>query len=107
MASSNVHTFTDQNFENEVLRSSTPVLVSFSATWCGPCKALSPIVERIADDYVGKIKVGKLDIDDAPETAKKYSVRSVPTCVVFQGGQKVGIQAGLTNRDTLVKLLGV
>lgn len=105
MGSSNVREFTDQNFDAEVLHSDIPVLVDFSATWCGPCKQLAPIVARIADDYQGKVKVGKLDIDDAPETARKYGVRSVPTCVVFKGGQKVGVQAGLTNYDTLVRLL--
>jgi thioredoxin 1 len=107
MASPNVHIFTDQNFEDEVLKSSMPVLIHFAATWCGPCKQLAPIIEWIADDYAGKINVGKLDIDDAPETARKYGVRSVPTCLVFQGGRKVGTQAGLTNRETLLKLLGV
>ena len=106
-SSANVHEFTDQNFEAEVLKSSVPVLVDFSATWCGPCKQLAPIVDKIADDFKGKIKVGKLDIDDAPETAKKYGVRSVPTVLVFNGGQKTGTQAGLTNRETLLKLLNL
>ena len=107
MASANLKTFTDPDFEAEVLRSPLPVLLHFAASWCGPCKALSPIVERIADDFAGKIKVGKLDIDDAPETARKYNVRSVPTCIVFQNGEKRGAQAGLTNRETLLKLLGL
>jgi thioredoxin 1 len=105
MGSANVKEFTDANFDAEVLKSSTPVLVDFTATWCGPCKQLAPIVDKIADNYAGKVKVGKLDIDDAPETARKYGVRSVPTVLVFKGGEKVGVQAGLTNYDTLVKLL--
>ena len=108
MASSkNVHEFTDENFEAEVLKSDVPVLVDFGATWCGPCKALAPIVDKLADDYAGKVKVGTLDIDDAPKTTAKYKVKSVPTVIVFKGGQQVGVQSGLTNRATLDKLLGV
>ena len=106
-ANPNVHAFTDQNFESEVLKSDVPVLVDFTATWCGPCKALAPIVEKIADDFAGKIKVGKLDIDDAPNMARKYGVRSVPTVMIFHGGEKKGQQVGLTSRDKLVQLLGV
>ncbi len=103
----NVLTLTDQNFEAEVLGSNVPVLVDFSATWCGPCKALAPIVEKIADDYAGKVKVGKLDIDDAPEITRKYGVRSVPTVLVFQGGEKKGQHVGLTTHQKLVQLLGI
>jgi thioredoxin 1 len=105
--SKNVHAFNESNFQNEVLESDVPVLVDFTATWCGPCKALAPIVEKIADEFQGKIKVGKLDIDDAPGIASKYSVRSVPTVIVFRGGQKAGSHVGLTTRDKLVTLLGL
>jgi len=107
MASANVLSFTDQNFEAEVLKSNVPVLVDFTATWCGPCQRLAPIVEKIADEYAGKVKVGKLDIDDAPEMARKYGVRSVPTCIVFEGGAKKGSQLGVAKKEELVKLLGV
>jgi thioredoxin 1 len=107
MASKNVQSFTDVNFESDVLGSGTPVLVDFTATWCGPCKALAPIVEKLADEYEGKVRVGKLDIDDAPATAAKYGVRSVPTVMVFKNGQKVAQHVGLTNRDKLVALLGL
>ncbi|MGK3985262.1 thioredoxin [Sorangium sp. So ce136] len=107
MASQNVHTLDDQNFESEVLQSPVPVLVDFTATWCGPCKQLAPIVDKIADDFQGKVKVAKLDIDGAPNTTRKYGVRSVPTVMVFEGGQKKGVQVGLTTRETLVKLLGL
>ncbi len=103
----NVITLTDQNFDAEVLRSNVPVLVDFTATWCGPCRALAPIVEQIADEYAGKVKVCKLDIDDSPETTRKYGVRSVPTVLVFQEGEKKGQQVGLTNRQKLVQLLGI
>jgi len=107
MAGKNVHDFTTANFDSEVLKADLPVLVDFTATWCGPCKALAPIVDKIADEFEGKIKVGKVDIDAAPEVAAKYGVRSVPTVIVFRGGQKSGSQVGLSTRDKLVKLLGV
>ena len=107
MAGKNVLEFTEQNFSSDVLQSDTPVLVDFTATWCGPCKALAPIVDKIADEFQGKVKVGKLDIDANPNVTAKYGVRSVPTVLVFKGGQQVGKHVGLTNRDNLVKLLGV
>jgi len=105
MASKNVLSFTDQNFDAEVLKSDTPVLIDFTATWCGPCKMLSPIVEKLADELAGKVKVGKLDIDNSPEVTAKYGVRGVPTVMVFKGGQKVAQHVGLTNRETLIKLV--
>ena len=105
--SKNVHAFNQSNFESEVLKSDVPVLVDFTATWCGPCKALAPIVEKIADEFPGKIKVGKLDIDDSPNVTAKFGVRSVPTVIVFKGGQKSGQHVGLTNRDKLIALLGL
>ena len=107
MASKNVQVFNETNFEAEVLKSSVPVLVDFTATWCGPCRALAPIVEKLADEFEGKIKVGKLDIDESPNVTSKYGIRSVPTVLVFQDGQKKGQHVGLTTRDKLVQLLGV
>ncbi len=107
MAGKNVHAFNHHNFESDVLKSDVPVLVDFTATWCGPCKALAPIVEKIADEFAGKIKVGKLDIDESPDISAKYNVRSVPTVIVFKGGQKTDQHVGLTNRDKLIKLLGI
>jgi len=106
-ASKNVQEFTTANWETEVLGSDQPVLVDFTATWCGPCKALAPIVDKIADEFEGKVKVGKLDIDAQRPIAEKYRIRSVPTVLVFRGGQKIGEHLGLTTRDKLVKLLGV
>jgi thioredoxin 1 len=105
MAGQNVHQFTDGNFDAEVLKSDLPVLVDFTATWCGPCKALAPIVEKLAVEFEGKVKVGKLDIDEARAVATKYGVRSVPTVMVFRGGTKTQQHVGLTTRDKLVKLL--
>jgi thioredoxin 1 len=107
MASPNVHTFNKENFESEVLQSSVPVLVDFTATWCGPCRALAPIIEKVADDYQGKVKVGKIDIDETPEITKDYGVRSVPTIIIFEGGQKTGQQVGLTTQEKIVQLLGL
>jgi thioredoxin 1 len=106
MGGKNVLEFNDGNFEAEVLKSSTPVLVDFTATWCGPCKALAPIVEKIADESVGKFKVGKLDIDDSPGITQKYGVRGVPTVMIFKNGEKAAQHVGVTNKETLLKLLG-
>ena len=105
MAGKNVIELTDANFEAEVLKSDVPVLVDFTATWCGPCKVLAPIVEGLADEFAGKYKVGKLDIDDAPGVTQKYGVRGVPTVMVFKGGEKKAQHVGVTNKDTLVKML--
>jgi thioredoxin 1 len=105
MASSNVVTVNDKNFESEVLNSDKPVLVDFTATWCGPCKMLSPIVDKLADEFVGTYKVVKVDIDESGQTARKYGIRSVPTVMVFKGGQKVAQHVGVTQRDKLVSLL--
>jgi thioredoxin 1 len=107
MAGKNVLSFNDQNFETEVLKADVPVLVDFTATWCGPCRVLAPIVEKLADEFEGKVKVGKLDIEAAPETTRKYGVRNVPTVMVFQGGEKKAQHMGTATRDKLVKLLGV
>ena len=107
MASKNVQTFNEGNFESEVLKCDVPVLVDFTATWCGPCKALAPIIDKVADEFQGKVKVGKVDIDDAPGIATKYGIRSVPTVLVFKNGEKTSQNVGLTTRDKLVGLLGV
>jgi thioredoxin 1 len=105
MASNNILAFSDQNFESEVLKSDKPVLVDFTAAWCGPCKALAPVVDKLADELVGKVRVGKLDIDASPDVAARYGVRSVPTVMVFKGGQRVAQHVGIANRNELVKLI--
>src|SRR5579859_3118025 len=105
MAGKNIIELTDANFDTEVLKSDVPVLVDFSATWCGPCKALNPIVEKLADEFAGKYKVGKIDIDESPTVTAKYGIRGVPTVLVFKGGEKSGQHVGVTNKETLVKLL--
>jgi len=101
----NVVMVTDETFESEVLKAPSPVLVDFTATWCGPCKMLAPIVEKIAEETVGKYKVAKIDIDDCPKVTAKYGIRGVPTVIVFKGGEKVGQHVGVTNKETLLKLL--
>jgi len=103
--SKNVIALNDKNFEDEVMKSESPVLVDFTATWCGPCKQLSPIVDRIADENVGKYKVAKVDIDDCPGVAQRYKIKGVPTVMVFKGGLLKGQHVGVTNKETLIKLL--
>lgn len=105
MASKNVVAVNDLNFDSEVLKSNQPVLVDFTATWCGPCKVLSPVVDSLADEFAGQYKIVKLDIDDAPNTAQKYGIRGVPTVMVFQQGERTGQHVGVTNRAGLLKLL--
>ena len=85
----NLIEFTDANFESEVLKSGQPVLVDFWAPWCGPCRQLTPVIEELAGEYAGTIKVGKLNIDDSPSTASTYDVMSIPTVIVFKGGEAV------------------
>jgi len=93
--------FNDENFQSEVLSSDLPVMVDFYATWCGPCKALSPIVEKLAGEYEGKLKVGKLNIDEAPQTPGQFAIRAVPTIVFFKGGQAVESLMGLRKESEL------
>ena len=87
MASENVKEFTDQNFENEVLQSDKPVLVDFWAEWCMPCRMLAPTIDKIAESYSEKVKVGKLDTDSNREIAIKYQISAIPTVILFKDGQ--------------------
>jgi thioredoxin 1 len=105
MASEHVKVVTDQNFEQEVLRSSVPVLLDFTATWCGPCRALAPIVDALAQDYQGVLKVAKIDIDDSPNTPERFGIRGVPTVMLFKNGQLVDQKVGLTSKANLVQML--
>ncbi len=105
MASEKVMAFTDANFDREVLQSEIPVLVDFWATWCAPCKAIAPLVDAVADEYAGKIKVGKVNVDENPATPGKYGVRGIPTLILFKGGVVVDQIVGAVPRSQLEALI--
>lgn len=94
-------TVTDTTFEKEVLKSSQPVLVDFWAVWCGPCRMQDPILEEIAKEYEGKVKIGKLNVDENPNTAGKYGVMSIPTLLLFKGGTIVKQWIGVQSKESL------
>ncbi|MBZ0201138.1 MAG: thioredoxin [Ignavibacteriaceae bacterium] len=97
--------FTDETFETEVLKSELPVLIDFWAVWCGPCKMIAPIVEELAAEYEGKAKIGKLDVDDNQQTAIKYGVRSIPTLLIFKGGEVKDTIIGAVPKAQIVQKL--
>lgn len=105
MANPNVSTFGDDNFDHDVLKSDKPVLVDFWAPWCMPCKMIAPIVDQLANDYQGKAKVGKVNVDEAPGVAERYRVMSIPTLLVFKNGQPVGQLVGAMPRSQIEDML--
>ncbi|MDQ3069338.1 MAG: thioredoxin [Acidobacteriota bacterium] len=105
MAADNVVKFTDGTWDDVVLKGEQAVVVDFWAEWCGPCRMLAPTIDALATEYAGKVAVGKLNVDENPATAMKYSVRGIPTVMVFKGGQMVDQIVGLVDKDALKKVI--
>ncbi|HEY6969806.1 MAG TPA: thioredoxin [Candidatus Angelobacter sp.] len=105
MASDAILEVTDGNFDQAVLKADQPVMVDFWAAWCGPCKALAPIVDEVAAAYNGKVKVGKMDVDRNPSTPQRYGVRGIPTLLIFKNGQVQEQIVGYVARETIEKAL--
>jgi thioredoxin 1 len=95
----------EDNFDREVMEADRPVLVDFGGAWCGPCKQLAPIVEKLATDHAEKVKVVTVDVDDSPKIAQRFGVRGVPTVIAIAGGKERGRHVGLTNKETLLALV--
>lgn len=100
-------TVTNDNFQNEIMDSDLPVLLDFWASWCGPCKMIAPIVEEIAEEYDGVIKVGKVNVDEEPFLAAQFGVVSIPTLVVIKDGRQVNSAVGYRTKEDIIKLLDV
>ena len=105
MAGANVLTFKDADFDSEVLKSDVPVLVDFWATWCGPCKMMAPTVDAVATEFAGKLKVGKVDVDESGGTATRYNIQGIPTLLLFKGGRVVEMRVGAVGKAEVLKML--
>jgi thioredoxin 1 len=105
MAGQNTLTFTDSDFDTNVLRSNVPVLVDFWAEWCGPCRQIAPTIDVVASEYAGKLKVGKVDVDTNNGTAMRYNVFSIPTLLLFKGGQVVDQRVGAVGKSEVQKMI--
>ena len=103
--SQHIHYVADGTFETEVLQSPVPVLVDFWAEWCGPCKMIAPILDQIATEYTGKLRIAKVDVDSNQATAMRYGVRSIPTLMLFKNGVVEAQQVGMLSKDNLKKIL--
>lgn len=100
-------TLTSQNFEEEVLKSDKSVLVDFWATWCGPCKMIAPVVSEIAEEYEGRVKVGKVNIDEEKELAVRYQITSIPTLMLFKNGEVSNMTVGFQSKSELERMIGM
>ncbi|PJC27935.1 thioredoxin [Candidatus Shapirobacteria bacterium CG_4_9_14_0_2_um_filter_39_11] len=96
---------TDENFKKEVLEANLPVLVDFWAPWCGPCQTAGPVIEELAKEYEGKIKVGKLNVDENPKISEKYGILSIPTVIIFKNGEEVKRQVGFVGKEGYINLI--
>ncbi len=105
MTGTNILHFSDSTFDQEVLNSDVPVLVDFWAEWCGPCKMMAPTVDQIASEYAGKLKVGKVDVDENGGTAMRYNIRGIPTLLLFKGGRVVEQRVGAVGKSEVLRML--
>jgi thioredoxin 1 len=106
MSADNVFDINDFNFDSEVLESKATFVLTLGAKWCGPCKVLVPIIEGIAREHEGRLRVGKLDIDDSPEVAARFGIRAVPTTIAFRNGLEIARHVGVTTRTKLLSMVG-
>jgi thioredoxin 1 len=105
MSNPKIEAVSDANFEGNILKSETPVLVDFWAPWCGPCRSVAPIVDELADQYAGKLKVAKVNVDESSQVAMKYQVTSIPTFILFKGGEVADRILGAVPRSEFVKFI--
>lgn len=103
--SEHIVSVTDDSFEDEVLKSDIPVLVDYWAEWCGPCKVIAPVLDEIAQEYVGKLKIAKFNVDENPNTPIKYSVRGIPTLILFKGGEVEATNVGALSKSRLTAFI--